>query len=327
MKGRATVVEQFGPPSDVVVLLDTKRRPLKPNEVRVRMIGSAINPSDIVTISGAYRSRIRLPFFPGYEGVGVVEETGDQVTELYVGDRVLPISSAGCWQELKISDAKWCFPVSDALSFPQAATMYVNPATAWLMLDELANIAPRLNVVISAAASAIGCMMIRLLNLQGIEPIVTVRNKQSTQRFENLRVRRILLTSTPSFETDLTECSRRMPIDIVLDAVGGDVGWSLARCLRPNGLFIQYGLLSGEPIALGAFHGLPIRFKMFSLREWIHRRTRVQIASLLTTIEQLVLDQTLDSPIEASYPLENIHSALQHQGSPCRTGKILLSIS
>jgi NADPH2:quinone reductase len=320
-------VEQFGPPGDVVVLLETKPRPLTPYEVRVRMIGSAINPSDIVTISGAYRSRIGLPFFPGYEGVGVVEETGGQVTELQIGDRVLPIGSAGCWQELKVSDAKWCFPVSDALSFPQAATMYVNPATAWLMLDELVNIVPRLNVVISAAASAIGCMMIRLLNLQGIEPIVTVRTERSAQRLENLRVRQILLTTTPSFETDLTECSRRVPVDIVLDAVGGDVGRSLAGCLRPNGLFIQYGLLSGEPIAPEAFHASPIRYKMFSLREWIHRRPRAQIAALLTMIERLVLDHTLDTPIEASYSLEKIHAALQHQGSPYRAGKILLSIS
>src|SRR5580693_5698455 len=203
MKVRATVVERFGPARDAVTLIDTQPRPLAPSEVRVRMLGCVINPSDLVTISGAYRSRTRLPFFPGYEGVGVVEETGDQVTELPLGSRVLPIGSAGCWQELKVSNARWCFPISDALTVQQAATMYVNPATAWLMLHEQATIAPDATVVISAGASTLGRMMIRLLNLKGIEPIVTVRTEQSVRWLENMRVRRILLSSAPAFADDL----------------------------------------------------------------------------------------------------------------------------
>jgi NADPH:quinone reductase-like Zn-dependent oxidoreductase len=126
----------------------------------VRMLASAINPSDIVTICGAYSSRVGLPFFPGYEGVGIVEQVGDCVTALQVGTRVLPLGSASCWQEFKTVEAEWCFPVSDDLTLHQAATMYVNPATAWLMLSAHVDIRARPNVLISAAASAVGCMMV-----------------------------------------------------------------------------------------------------------------------------------------------------------------------
>jgi D-arabinose 1-dehydrogenase-like Zn-dependent alcohol dehydrogenase len=115
MKALATIVKQFGPARKVVTLTSIVSRSLAPNGVMVRMLKCAINPSDIITISGAYQSRVTLPFFPGYEGVGVIEEIGDQVTGFRIGDRVLPLGSAGCWQELKVAEAKWCFRMSDGL--------------------------------------------------------------------------------------------------------------------------------------------------------------------------------------------------------------------
>lgn len=323
---RAAVVERFGAAHESVKLTETVPRPLAPGEVRVRMLASAINPSDIVTISGAYPSRISLPFFPGYEGVGIVEEMGDCATELRIGSRVLPLGSAGCWQDSRAVEARWCFPVSDELTLEQAATMFINPATAWLMLNADVNIAARPNVVISAAASAIGCMMVRLLNLQGIEPIVTVRTARSAARLEGMRVRQILLSTAPHFKEDLALSSARTPMDVVLDAVGGPVGGELARCLRPGGLFVQYGLLSGVALPSDAFDA-SIKLKMFSLRDWIHRQPRDEIARLIATVERLVLEHTFDSLIAATYELESIQAALGHHEASLRSGKILLSIA
>ncbi|WP_212128428.1 hypothetical protein [Brevibacterium sp. SMBL_HHYL_HB1] len=51
------------------------------------MTASTVNPSDAVTVSGAYASRTEFPFVPGFEGVGVPANA--------IGERVLPIGSAG----------------------------------------------------------------------------------------------------------------------------------------------------------------------------------------------------------------------------------------
>ena len=67
---------------------------LAPHEVSVRMIAAAVNPSDAVTVSGAYASRTTFPFVPGFEGVGVIERAGPGVPEQMIGRRVLPIGSA-----------------------------------------------------------------------------------------------------------------------------------------------------------------------------------------------------------------------------------------
>ena len=61
---------------------------------------------------------------------------GPDVEDLRPGDRVLPIGSAGAWQDAKLSPASWCFCVPEALSDEAAATSYVNPLTALLMLRD-----------------------------------------------------------------------------------------------------------------------------------------------------------------------------------------------
>ncbi len=88
------VVRKFGPAQDVVELEQAALPPLRRDEVRVRLLARAINPSDIITISGAYSGRTTLPFIPGFETFGVIEQCGEEVHGLSPGTRVLPVRSA-----------------------------------------------------------------------------------------------------------------------------------------------------------------------------------------------------------------------------------------
>ncbi|KAK1624014.1 chaperonin 10-like protein [Colletotrichum phormii] len=89
------IVNSFGPAKDVVQIEDYEPSPPGPGQVRVRMLLASINPSDLVTISGAYPLRTTLPHVPGFEGVGVVESLGEGVADLTLGQRVLPLGGAG----------------------------------------------------------------------------------------------------------------------------------------------------------------------------------------------------------------------------------------
>ncbi|WP_155721277.1 alcohol dehydrogenase catalytic domain-containing protein [Corynebacterium glutamicum] len=91
-KNRGVVAHQFGQPLDVLQVEDIAPVELEPDAARVRMIASPINPSDLIPVTGAYRSRTALPFIPGFEGVGVIESARDQSL---VGKLVIPIGAAG----------------------------------------------------------------------------------------------------------------------------------------------------------------------------------------------------------------------------------------
>jgi NADPH:quinone reductase-like Zn-dependent oxidoreductase len=172
------MVRQFGAAGDVIALEDCPLPRLSAGQVLVRMRLCAINPSDLITISGVYRSRTALPFVGGFEGVGVIDAVADDVAAkpggLRPGQRVLPIGSVGTWQTYKVMHDEWCFPLLPALSEEQAATSYINPMTAWLMLTEAATVTMKTRMAISAAGSAIGRMLIRLANARGIRPVATI---------------------------------------------------------------------------------------------------------------------------------------------------------
>ncbi|WP_029029872.1 zinc-dependent alcohol dehydrogenase family protein [Salinarimonas rosea] len=324
-----TLVHRFGDPADVVRLETGADPPPGPGAVRVRMRAAAINPSDLLTIRGAYASRTALPFRPGFEGVGTIEALGPGVTGIVPGQRVLPIGTAGAWSQVKTADAAWCFPVPDTLDDHAAATSYVNPLTAILMLREHVRPRPGMRIGIDAAGSAIGGMLVRLAAAAGARVTAIVRHAPGPALLGDLPAAEVVVL--PESDADDAHCALRDALaggglDAALDAVGGAHGTALAHALAPGGLLVHYGLLSGRPLPPDLQRRRPdIRLVLFHLRAYVHAAPRATIASALAEAFRLVADGTAASPIETVYPLTQIADALRHAERPGRRGKILLA--
>src|SRR5947209_19463655 len=100
----------------------------KSGEVRVRMLASPINPSDVLTVRGQYGKQPPLPATPGFEGVGVVEAGSGLLARRVMGKRVAVLNSGGGnWQEHVVIPARQAVPVPEDLDDSQAATFFVNP--------------------------------------------------------------------------------------------------------------------------------------------------------------------------------------------------------
>ena len=128
---KAAVFDKFGDPSQVLHVRDVPDPHPGPGEVRVRMILSPMNPSDMLVVEGRYGVLPTLPAIPGFEGVGVVDEVGPGLIGRFVrGKRVLAINSAGGnWAEYAVIPARQARPVPDDIPDEQVATFLVNPAT------------------------------------------------------------------------------------------------------------------------------------------------------------------------------------------------------
>src|SRR4051812_1102203 len=101
---KAAVFESFGNPPDVLHVREVPDPHPGPGEVRVRMIQSPVNPSDLLVVRGLYGVLPRLPATPGFEGVGVVDEVGSGLLgRLVKGKRVVAINNrGGNWAEYAI---------------------------------------------------------------------------------------------------------------------------------------------------------------------------------------------------------------------------------
>ncbi|WP_174848190.1 zinc-dependent alcohol dehydrogenase family protein [Yersinia artesiana] len=314
------VVRHFGPAIESVQLESYVPALLKAGELRVKMQFSTINPSDLITISGAYSSRTPLPFVPGFEGVGIVEAGGE-----LVGQRVLPLGSAGAWQQYKHCDAQWCFAVPDWLTDEQAATCYVNPMTAWLMLTEALAAAPGMKIVVSAANSTIGLMLIRMAKQLGLTVTAIIRHAGAENAVDNAEPDELLILP----DTGNATYSNSLPLigeaDAVLDCVGGKTAIKLAGMLRQSGKFISYGLLSGDPIPASFWQNRPdIRFSYFHLRQWVHTAGRDALAAKLSEIFPLIRDGIAHSQVTDEFPLDELPVALNLIKRKKLPGKILI---
>ena len=320
----AVLAERPGLLSDVLISR-TIPSPNAPGEgeVTVRMVASTINPSDAVTVSGAYGSRTQFPIGPGFEGVGIIEQVGPGVPEEAVGKRVLPIGSAGNWQEIKLTAYSWCIPVPDDITDTMACFAYINPLTAWLMVERHCSAQTR-HVAITGATTTIAGHLADLLSIRGIQPVGIIRGTPGSTVSHPDQRSDVIETSDPYWAEQLARNHGRN-FDLIFDCVGGQLGGNLMRHLTPGGVLVHYGLLSGEPLPAECFtNSEKKRVDMFRLRDTIHTHARESLPELFAPVFEHLRAGRLHTEIAASIPLAGLPTMLKDH-FPVRSGKVLIS--
>lgn len=307
------VAHEFGPPAEALAYQAAECPTLEPGYVLVRMLASTINPSDLIPVTGTYRHRTRLPFVPGYDGVGIVAQVGRDVATTIIGRRVLPLGSSGSWQTWKAVPADWCVDVPSDISDEQAAMAYVNPLTARLMVQTLS---PRSGdrIGITAGASAIARMLIRLLASAGAQPVAIVRSPTACAALHN----------EPA---EVVQDDMVLPqMSAGLDAVGGAAGARLAAAIRPGGHLIHYGLLSGHSLSSAVLAQAKVAVRLFRLRDWVHGTSRRELQTAMAETFDDIRKGLTTSLITGDFPLSAFSEALTHDARPGRHGKIILRL-
>ena len=130
------VISKFGNPCDVLEIREeTLPDDLKNDEVLVKVLYSPINPADNLTILGLYPAGItEFPHTPGFEGV--VEVVKSAVSEFATGDHALVgAKNWGKWRQFGILNKSDLIKIPKELPTEIAATLVVNPLTAYLYVE------------------------------------------------------------------------------------------------------------------------------------------------------------------------------------------------
>ncbi|MGI6877353.1 zinc-dependent alcohol dehydrogenase family protein [Microbacterium sp. gxy059] len=311
----AVVAERPGELADVLAVRRVEfGGPLAPGEVEVRMRASTVNPSDAVTVSGAYASRTEFPLVPGFEGVGRIERVGPGVPATAVGLRVLPLGSAGAWQEVRRIAWSWCVPVPADLSDGVACFAYINPLTALLMVRRHIDGSAQ-HIAISAATSTIAGHLAELLSRRGIRPIGLTRGTPGRTVGDPSLWGAVVDTSDPSWPERVRAATGGRGLDVTFDCVGGSIGATLLDRLTPSGTPVHYGLLSGEPLPLAHLSGESARrVTMFRLRDVVHAAPREDLPGLLRPVFEHLRAGRLRTPVGERIPLTALPDALRRGG-------------
>lgn len=247
---KRVVFDRVGPPTEVLRLEDDVPAPQpKRGEVLVRMLASPVNPSDLMYVAGKYGLKPSFPATPGFEGVGVVEATGGGLLGWFrKGKRVAVINDrVGNWAEYTVTSARQVIPVPDAMSDEQAASFFVNPATALAMTQDVLKITRGAWLLQSAAGGELGKMVIRLGHKFVFRTINVVRRREQVEELKKLGADHVIVES----DGPIPEQVRRLVPDGVryaIDPVGGDTGSQIIASLSHGGRCLLYGSLSDEEV-------------------------------------------------------------------------------
>lgn len=329
---KAIVFERFGEPTDVLQVRDLPTPQPGAGQVRVRMLASPVNPSDLMVVRGRYGRLPSLPATPGFEGVGVVDQAGPgllrRLRGLRPGRRVAVLNSGGGnWQEYVVLAARQLVPLPDGLPGEQGASFFVNPASAVIMTRHVLNVPAGAWLIQTAAGSALGRMVIRLGRKFGFRTANVVRRPEQAQELTREGGDFAVATGDAHWEQRLREATGGAPFAI--DAVGGATGSGVLRALGPNGRLLVYGTLAAEPLTVDS------RFLMvghrrvegFWLTNWVSAQGPLRLLALFRTLGRLMLEGVLHTPPGPSFPLDQIAQAVRHAESPGRQGKVLLRIA
>ena len=327
---RALVFDRFGPPAEVLQLRDLPTPSPAPGQALVRMKLVPINPSDLLTVGGKYGRLPGLPATPGFEGFGVVEKASGlfaTVRGLKPGRRVAVLNGAGGnWAEQVAVPVRQLVPVPDDLADEQVATFFVNPATVLAMVNRILRVPAGSWLLQTAAASALGRMIVKLGRHQGFRTINLVRSPDSVEMLKRLGADAVIVTSTEPVRARIDELTLGKKAACALDCVGGEMGRHAVEALAPGGRLLVYGTLSGDPIALDPRVLMTGRKSIegFWLSDWIGTQRPLAMLGLFREITRLLRAGVLTSAIDATYAIDAFGSAIEHANRPGRTGKVLL---
>ncbi|EHL00205.1 putative trans-2-enoyl-CoA reductase, mitochondrial [Glarea lozoyensis 74030] len=274
----------------------------------LRTLASPINPADINQIQGVYPSK---PPFTSLLGTSVpsavagneacfeVQSIGSSIKSVAKGDWVIMRSTGfGTWRTHALAEEKDILRVEKGgLTEIQAATVGVNPTTAWRMLVDFENLEGGRDWFIqNGANSGVGRAAIQLGREWGLKSINIIRDRKTPEETESMKKELLDLGATKviteselqsrSTVSEIKEWTSGKNLKLGLNCVGGPVTLALVKTLSPGGHLVTYGAMSKQPLSLptGLLIFKDLKFSGF----WVSRWSDANSAEKEKTVESIL---------------------------------------
>jgi NADPH2:quinone reductase len=240
MRHKRVIVTRYGGPEVMTVVEEHIPAP-KADEVRVKVLAAGVSLPDVLAREGVHPETPRVPYTPGWDLVGTVDQLGDNVTGCEPGQTVAAMPIHGCYAQYVCVSQRKLVPVPVGLDAAEAVSAVLNYITAYQMLHRLAKARPGQRMLIHGASGGVGSAMLQLAKLAGVEMYGTCSAKGATV------VRDLGGIPIDYKNADFVEEVRRHTgdgVDAVFDGIGGDNLWRSRDALREGGRVVAYGFQS-----------------------------------------------------------------------------------
>jgi len=214
-----------------------------PGQVRLKQHAVGVNFVDVYQRSGLYK--MPTPFLAGSEGAGEVVAVGPGVTDFKVGDRGAYAGAMGGYAEERVMPADRLVKLPDSIDYKTGAAMMLQGMTVRYLLRETYKVTKGTTLLMHAAAGGIGLIACQWARHLGATTIGTVSTPDKAELAKAHGCTHVINYKTEDFVKRTKELTNGQGVDVVYDSIGKDTYPGSLDCLKPLGLWVTFGNVSG----------------------------------------------------------------------------------
>jgi NADPH:quinone reductase-like Zn-dependent oxidoreductase len=333
----AFFLKKTGKPEQAFELRKTTLRALENDEVLINSEAFGLNYADVMARNGLYRDAPPLPCVIGYELVGIVEAVGKNVSEDWIGKRVLAFSRFGAYGQKVITKENAIVEVKNE-SAEELMALCTQAVTAYYMAVYLAPVRKGEKVLIHAAAGGVGTILIQLCKHFDAVVFAKIGNSSKAELVKSLGADEVIDYSQGDYELALSRKLKGSKLDVSFNPVGGETFKKDFKHLDAGGRMILFGgseLSNGKWGVLSALNflrkmGLIIPVKLMMTSKNVLGVNMLRIADQKPEVLKFCLDAVVKmyqsgdlKPIVGGvYTKENLPQAHKDLASGKTQGKL-----
>ena len=216
----------------------------KDTEVVVKIASSALNFRDImVALDALPASAVSSGFMQnslGIECAGEIVETGKDVANFSVGDRVIALARNSI-STFVTADVKFVYRIPNTLTFEQATGLPTAYVTAIFCLEQAVKLKPGDSILIHSASGGVGLALVNLAQKAKANIFATVGTSDKAKFLNLTGIRQISDSRSASFVEDILEWTQGKGVDVIVNTLGRELAMANREILKPDGTFIELG--------------------------------------------------------------------------------------
>jgi NADPH2:quinone reductase len=240
MRYKRVVVARYGGPEVITTVEEDIPAP-RAGEVRVKVLAAGVGLPDVLAREGVHPETPHVPYTPGWDLVGTIDQIGERVTGFELHQTVAAMPIHGCYAQYLCLPSRKLVPVPVGLDPAEAVALVLNYITAYQMLHRSAKARAGQRLLIHGASGGVGSAMLQLAKLAGVEMYGTCSAQGAAV------VRELGGIPIDYKNADFVNEVHRLAgdgVDAVFDGIGGDNLWRSRDALRAGGRVVIYGFQS-----------------------------------------------------------------------------------
>ncbi len=327
---QALIVNQHGPIENLTLGEFPDPQP-GTGQVLVEVHAASVNFPDLLVIGGTYQNLPPRPFVPGKDLAGVVTQVGAGVTRVKPGDRVIAQIEHGAFAERAVVPDILCMEMPARMSFADGAALGLVYLTAHNALTERAQFCAGETVLVTGAAGGVGLAAVQLAKALGAVVIAAVSSAEKAQLARASGADHVVRTDVPdlreSFRQQVFAAVGQRGVDVVLDAVGGDVFDACLRVMAWCGRLVIIGFAAGRIAEVKTGYLLVKNISLIGLQSSDYRERKPEVVrQAYAALFALYCAGKLKPHVMAEYPLADYLTALRTVQDRKALGKVVLAL-